>query len=340
MTTIAAKVVKFQLQPHPNADTLSIASIEGTGWQCIVKTEQFQNKNSTGIYIPIDAEVDTSVEAFTFLNDKAKNSKFRIRTIKLRGIVSQGLLIPNLFNGEVGQDFTSVLQVTRWEPEVPPQFAGDSIKCPELFWKYSSIENFKNYPNVLQTTDQVRVTEKIHGTNARFGLVMDNGAITYCVGSHNTNKKLDGKTVYNKISSSLDIENKLKTSNLSFASNLIVFGEIYGEGIQDLRYDAQKGLKFRIFDVLIDNTYQPWTVIETVANLLQVETVPVMYRGSFDLSTIQSLLNGETLLGGSNIREGVVVTTEPESWNPEIGRKIIKFISDDFLLRKGAKDGH
>ncbi len=108
-------------------------------------------------------------------------------------------------------------------------------------------------------------------------------------------------------------------------------------------YDCSKNQQhFRVFDVLIDHVYQPWSVIEKVAQALDVKTVPVLYRGLYNLGETLKLRDGKTTLGDDvnkrHVREGVVVTSEPEEYHPEVGRKIIKFISDDYLLRKGGTD--
>lgn len=344
MTEIRAKVVEFKLHPHPEADLLSIAIIEGTGWQCVVKTEDAA-ENRLGIYVPIDAEIDTTIPQFSFLAPKAKEGKFRIKTIRLRNRLSQGLLIPAPPGSKVGDDLTEQLNVTRWEPPIPPALAGDMVREPGNFQKYTSIENYKNFPNVFVAGDQVRITEKLHGTNCRFGFV-DEGlesGLSYIVGTHRTARAKDGNNLYSRVSRELQIEEKIAPLVTEYGAKqqFIVFGEIFGFGVQDLHYGCAKNKQeFRVFDVLIDHVYQPWEVIQRVAATLGVETVPLLHRGPYDLTQTLQMRDGATTLGGSHVREGVVVTSEPESVHPDVGRKVIKFISDDYLLRKGATDGH
>lgn len=345
MTDIKAKVVEFELHPHPEADTLSIAIIKGTGWQCVVRTDDVVGK-SLGVYIPIDAEVSVDVPQFSFLAAQAKRGKFRIKTIRLRNRLSQGLLIPAPENTKLGDDLTETLQITRWEPPVISALVGgDQIREPGNFQKYTSIENQKNFPNVFDSNDMVRVTEKLHGTNCRFGFVNDGleSGLSYIVGTHKTARDKDGHNIYSRISRELKIEEKLssivQTENPKI--HLIVFGEIFGFGVQDLHYGCGKNQQsFRIFDVLLDHRYQAWEKVEEVAAALGVDTVPLLYRGAFDAERLIQLRDGATTLGQGHVREGVVVTAEPETTHPEIGRKIIKYISDDYLLRKGATDGH
>ena len=167
--------------------------------------------------------------------------------------------------------------------------------------------------------------------------------MTYFVGTHKTARAKDGTNLYSEVSRNLRVEEKLQPLLKEFKpkQHLLVFGEIYGWNVQDLVYDCSKNQQhFRVFDVLIDHVYQPWSVIEKVAQALDVKTVPVLYRGPYNLGDTLRLRDGKTTLGEGHVREGVVVTSEPEEYHPEVGRKIIKFISDDYLLRKGGTDGH
>lgn len=346
MTDIKAKVVEFDLHKHPDPEVkfLSIAKIRGKGWQCVVKTSDMKDAKF-GIYIPIDAEVPTTHPMFAFLDKKGDGKPFRIKTIRLRQQLSQGLLLPAPPGAKLGDDLTVELGIARWEPTIPKHLSGDMIREPGNFQKYTSIENWKNFPDIFSEGDMVRITEKIHGTNCRFGFV-DEGKVegmSYFVGTHKTARNKDGNNLYSEISRSLKIEEKLQSLFKKFKpkQHFLIFGEIYGWNVQDLVYDCGKNQQhFRIFDILIDHVYQPWSVIENVATALEVDTVPVLYRGPYSGQIAMQLRDGKTTLGGGHVREGVVVTAEPESYHPEIGRKIIKLISDDYLLRKGGTDGH
>lgn len=344
MTDVRAKVVEFDLHKHPDPEVkfLSIAKIRGKGWQCVVKTTDMKDARY-GIYIPIDAEVPTTHPMFAFLDKKGDGKPFRIKTIRLRQQLSQGLLLPAPEGVKPGDDLTEQLGIARWEPTIPKHLAGDMVREPGNFQKYTSIENWKNFPDIFLEGDMVRITEKIHGTNCRFGFV-DDGKIdgmTYFVGTHKTARAKDGTNLYSEVSRNLQVEEKLQPLLKEFKpkQHFIVFGEIYGWNVQDLVYDCGKNQQqFRVFDVLIDHVYQPWSVIEKVASTLGVKTVPVLYRGRYNLGETLRLRDGKTTLREGHVREGVVVTAEPETFHPEIGRKIIKFISDEYLLRKGEKD--
>lgn len=343
MTEIKAKVVEFELQNHPNADLLSLALIKETGWQCVVRTEDMKDK-SLGIYIPIDGLVDTTKPEFKFLDKDGSGKPFRIKTIRLRQMLSQGLLIPAPENSAIEDDFTEALNVKRYEPTIPVQLSGDSIRTPEAFTKYTSIENVKNYPRLLVEGENVRVALKLHGTNARYGFINDGKVegLTYIVGSHNTAKDKDGSNVYSQISRQYDIENKLKliVDEIKPKYNFIAMGEIVGSKIQDLDYGCKAGeRKLYLFDVVLDGQYQPLEFVQDVAAKLGIETVPVLYRGPYSFEKVMEFRDGKDLIG-NHCREGVITTAEPESRDLRLGRRVLKFISDDYLLRKNATDSH
>lgn len=112
---------------HPNADTLSICTV--LGWQCIIKLDQFKENDLVG-YIMIDTVVPEKDE-FEFLRDK----KFRVRTIKLRGELSQGLVIP-LPEGKwkEGDDLTDIIGVKKYEKPDNNPIRETKPKRPTKFW--------------------------------------------------------------------------------------------------------------------------------------------------------------------------------------------------------------
>jgi RNA ligase (TIGR02306 family) len=352
MTDIKAKVVEFELNKHENADSLSIACIKDTGWQCIVRTVDFENVK-LGVYFPIDSELDINRPEFKFLDKNGKPA--RIKTIRLRGVLSQGLLLVAPEWAKLDDDLTEYYDVKRYEPPIPTSLRGGLVATPSNFKKYTSIDNAKNFKNMFEEGENVRVCEKLHGSSCRVSYI-HNGNYTgefndipvldFVLGSHNTARKLDDDNEYSKIVKKYDINIKLKpiVDKSGARINYIIFGELFGQGIQHLHYDCEKNeKKLRIFDIMIDDVYQPFEYIQKIASELGLETVPLLYRGPFNKEKILSLRDGLTTLGGKHIKEGVVVTAEPERYNSRIGRVILKYISDEYLInqgKKGATDGH
>jgi tRNA-binding EMAP/Myf-like protein len=112
-------VVIDSIEPHPNADTLSIATIYGGAYKCLVKNNDFL-PGDMAAWLPLDTDVDTSRSEFSFLVKKCrKNGKHRIKAMRLRGIFSQGLLLspPNDRRWSVGD---SVVEAYALEKYLPP----------------------------------------------------------------------------------------------------------------------------------------------------------------------------------------------------------------------------
>lgn len=349
MTEIKAKVVEFELQKHPNADLLSIAHIKDTGWQCVVKTDQFPSA-CVGVYLPIDSMVPTDREVFTFLDKKGNKEPFRIKTVRLRGALSQGLLMPAPEGSQVGDDLTEALGITKYEQQIPFNLKGKTVRSPGSFNKYDAAENWKNYPEVLVEGEQVRISEKIHGTLKRFGFVHDGQfsddgkpLLTFVVGSNSVAKDpVDMDNEYSKLASKLNLQAKLQTvldSGIVGTPNynFIIFGELYGYKIQNLYYGCQPYQReLALFDVMVDGDYQSWETLVKIAEMLGINTVPLLYRGPFSLERALQLREGDTVLGkGVHMREGVVITPEPERFDMSMGRVAIKMISDAYLEKQG-----
>jgi len=336
-TQIKVEVVKPVLEKHPNADSLSIAIIKG-GWRCIVRTDDFSN-GELGAYIPIDSIVPNTSD-FKFIWDRNGGKHGRIKTMKLRGIVSQGLLIVAKPEWVEGQDVTELLGITKYEPPENIALGGEQAPNVAGFDKYTDIQNIKNFVGVMKTNDEVVCTEKVHGTNFRVGII--NGE--FCVGSHNTVKIADGKNVYSAIAREYQLKEKLEKFIAEAPydiTSVILYGEIYGTGIQDLKYGEAKP-RVRFFDIKVNGVYESYREFLYDCDIIGVESMPVLYRGKFDFDKIIELTEGDTVVSDTKqMREGLVIRTVFEQFSEELcDRKVLKSISEKYLLRKKGTEYH
>jgi len=164
-------VVRIKLEPHPNADLLSIVRIGD--FQCVVRTEDWQD-GDLGIYIPPDSIVPETKE-FEFLGRHR-----RIKARKLRGEWSVGLLIPAPSGAEVGDDYMKKLGIVHYEPEIQGNFTtgGENVSPPPGFYPTYDILNFRKptFANRFIDGEEVVVTEKIHGcVNSHTRISMPDG---------------------------------------------------------------------------------------------------------------------------------------------------------------------
>ena len=113
-------------------------------------------------------------------------------------------------------------------------------------------------------------------------------------------------------------------------------GEVYGGSVQGLDYGIPKGkgLGFVAFDLMVDGEYLDWDDFKAKCDSFGVETVPVLYRGSFNMAKVKEIADGNTVTAGNHIREGTVVKPIKERVDPKIGRVVLKYIGTEYALSK------
>jgi len=212
----------------------------------------------------------------------------------------------------------------------------DADTDDELFPRYTDIENLRNYPDVFDEGEEVVATEKIHGTNCRVGIVKGG----WMAGSMRLRRKrpLDTDMHLNTywfpwtLPSVRDMLEKLNSRH----RQVVLFGEVYGPGIQKgFAYDSIGGRPgFRAFDLLVDGDYVDHDRFIRICDEFGVAYAPVLYKGPFSLDNIRQVSEGRTTVGDANIREGVVVRPSTERRHPKVGRLVMKYVSDSYLLDK------
>ncbi len=157
MSTHKCEVVKIELSEHPNADALSIVPV--FGWQCVVRTDEW-NDGDLGVYVPPDSVVPDTEEI-----KRLGGMSGRIRAIRLRQVVSMGLLLHAPDGAEEGDDLMEALGVTHYEPPLPMSSGGEAERGPAGFFPHYDVENYRNssYGSLISAGEDVVITEKIHG---------------------------------------------------------------------------------------------------------------------------------------------------------------------------------
>ncbi len=183
------------------------------------------------------------------------------------------------------------------------------------------IDALKNHKNWFDETDIVQVTEKIHGSNARFTFILDDekqplGPGKFYVGSHEQ-WKMDGPNVWWNVARQFPQIEEWCVQN----PGKVLYGEV-GPTQKGFRYGCDNGETFFFaFDVYDPNTNN-WT---WAGNEGFAPTVPVLYVGAYDFEKVKSLVDGKsTVPQAENIREGVVVRRLSDS------RKL-KLVSNVYL---------
>ena len=349
MSSFEVKVYKLEILTHPNADSLELAKVGD--YLSIVRKDLFKT-GDLAVYIPEASLVPEEILKEIGLDGKlAGSKKNRVRAMKLRGILSQGLIYPNKGWGE-GQDVTKELNITKWEPEIPAKLAGEVNSWDGKF--SFDVENIKKYPSVFANGEDVIITEKIHGSCMLVALVptdkrkddMIDGKFVVI------SKGLGAQGLYFKDTEKNNENSYVKTAResglLKQISDYFSFVEseddkeflFVGElvGVQDMKYGVTGGaLTFRLFGLRVNGDWIDWDILESVAIHVGMPMVPVLYRGPFSKEALDLHTNGKESVTGQemHIREGVVVYPAKERYSAEMhGRTMLKSVSEAYLLRK------
>lgn len=325
------------LDPIPDADAIEKATV--LGWQLVVKKDDFQVGDLV-VYCEIDSLMPAKPE-FEFL----KPRNMRIRTVRLRGQISQGIcfplsILPPDFEPVEDADCTEVLGITKYEPPIPACLSG--------------IMKGK-FPSFIPKTDETRVQvlqkvlDKYQGEPCYITEKIDGSSVTYYlkdnefgVCSRNLELLEDSQNSFWKVARQLDVENKLR----SYGKNMAIQGELFGEGIQDnkLKIRGQTVRFFNVFD--IDRfeylNFEKFTAFFEQLDLPVVPMVALDYKLENDIEAIIKMATIKSALHKDVWAEGIVIRPYTErlelllsNENFNTGRVSFKAINPEFLLKYG-----
>lgn len=356
MSTFSVKVHAVEVLPHPNADKLELARIGA--YLCVIPKDVYTSGDLVA-YIPEQAIVPLTLQQELGVEGKlAGSDKNRVKAVKLRGILSQGLVLKARDGWTRGQDVTAELGITKWEPPIPPNFAGEVANIGERNTATYDIENFKNFPDLFEDGEEVVFTEKIHGTCTQITLLPKGREIEgkrLWAGSKGLGARgLMMRETENNLRSNayvramidLGIGQKLLDLFGNLDIPVILLGETYGKGVQDLHY-GETSIAFRAFDIILgdrgNQTFLDHDSLDAALEKMGIERVPVLYRGPFSREAMDAHVSGKTIAGnGAHIREGIVIRPIKERKHSDInpcgGRVQLKYVSGDYLTRKGGTE--
>jgi len=294
MATHRVDVVRIsRIEPHPNADRLEIAFL--FDWPVIVSKGRYQ-AGELVIYCPVNSVLSSNLEGRLFPPEsKIKLSKSRVRAIKIRGYVSQGMIIDPIDVSDAvtpedlteGNNVAEILDITKYEPPVEetPGLLKLQKKKPkpdlQAFKKYTDVEHGKYYSQELTEGEEVVITQKIHGTSFRAGWFKTEANVwwqkifkffgllpewTFAWGSRNVQiqAKLSKKHVGCRIEAQGvnfdDVYTKIvKQYDLKnrLPKGVAIYGEIAGDGIQKgYMYGCNAGEhKLYLYDIMVDGRW-------------------------------------------------------------------------------------
>ena len=339
MRKLATIRVIDELNPIEGADAIECAVVGG--WKVVVKKGEF-TVGDLAVYLEIDSWVPT--ELAPFLSKGKEPREFegikgeRLRTVKLRGQISQGLLLPleptcaniasELFDG---LDVSFPLNIVKWERPMNAQLAGMARgNFPSLIPKTDQerVQNIKKeIAAAAEAGAMFEITEKLEGSSMTCYLI--DGVFGVC--SRNLDlKETEGNTFW-EVARREGIEEKMRAISESANNwNFAIQGELIGPGIQGNIYNLSKP-EFYVFDVydILDGEYLfPFNRVRLIERM-GLNHVPVIHPAWPMTSTIEGLLEaaeGQTaLLTSNHEREGIV-------FKEVRGGMTFKAISNKYLL--------
>lgn len=334
--------------PIEGADTIEKVKIKE--WWCVAKKGEFKVGDMC-VYFEIDSLLPVSNPSFEFLAKGNKTKKmniegveyvgYRLRTIKLRGQISQGLALPLSMlavavgdeNLAEGDDLSGRLSVVKYEPPVPAELSGKIRGNFPPFIPKTDEERVQNLAGIVEKHrgDMFYVTEKLDGTSATF--YKKDGVLGVC--SRNLDLlETEGNTHW-RIARELKLEEILP-------DGFSIQGEIIGHGIQQnpLNGVGQKFFAFNVYNIDA-NKYLDFRDFEFFCKKIGIEIVPIVEREFIldgDVTTLLKLAEGYSMLNPQCLREGLVFRPHIEQVE-DIGtngkmRLSFKAISNQYLLNE------
>ena len=321
LSTHKVEVLRLgKIGKHPNADNLSITTIF-SGYPCIIRTGDFRPGDLVA-YVPPDSLVDTARPEFAFLAKDAKaDGKARIRARKLRGIPSMGLLLPAPAGAIEGWDVATYFGVEHYEPPLRCHMGGEESPPPPGYRPGYDVDTLRRYADVFLPGELVWVTEKIHGTCARFCF---SGGEVYA-GSRRVWWKPNAANVWwQALAKHPEVEQFIRAH-----PDVTVYAEVYGQ-VQNLRYGISDGARIVVFDLLCDGRWLDPEPARIVGSGLP--WVPWIGTFPFNLDEILARADGPSYMPYANHhREGIVVKPLHERTNQVIGRVQLKAVGQTYM---------
>ena len=335
MTRKLATIRKIDaLTPIDGADAIECATVGG--WKVVVKKGEY-TVGDLAVYCEIDSWIPT--ELAPFLSKGKEPREFegikgeRLRTIKLRGQLSQGLLlnldhaIPWTNSYQLDEDVSEVLGIVKWERPMNAQLAGMARgNFPSLIPKTDQerVQNLiKEVNGAIEQRMRFEVTEKLEGSSMTVYLI--DGEFGVC--SRNLDlKETEGNTFW-QVARRDNIEQKMRDEtdeNWQFA----IQGELIGPGIQGNIYKLSAP-EFRVFDVydITNGCYLNPAVRRTLIENMGLNHVPVLttFMRLLPVQDLLTLAESKSALNNKVEREGIV-------FKEENGGMSFKAISNAYLL--------
>lgn len=334
MRSLASVKVISEILPIEGKDKIGLATVDG--WRVIVQKDQFEVGGKC-VYCEIDSVLPEKPE-FEFLRSK----NFRIKTMKMAGVISQGICFPMSVlpagNYSANQDVTSIIGVKQYEAtmdvEMQKEVKVSKYKFIRWLMRFDWYRQFvykhdhragKGFPSFIQKTDEIRiqnmpfllqdkskfvVTEKIDGQSGTFALTQKKTLFgkkfEYIVCSRNLRLFSKDNSSYWKVSDKYDIESVLK-SIIGDNEWVAIQGECVAPNVQGNKYGVSEADLY-VFNVIYPNGRMGTVNASELCREEGLKFVPIVCSCTLPdtVDEILAFAHGQSALGNT-IREGIVV---------------------------------
>ncbi len=363
MRKLASLVEIASCDPIPDTERLSVATMVGKGWRVVTGRDEFK-PGDLAVYFEIDSYLPPDDERYAFLRERCLKrfvSKgggvlregIRIKTAKLRGVISQGLLMPaakfpEAAGMEVGADLTALLKVDHYDEvkEMLQPAMGNPLNAEAMgdfpsFIPKSDEERLQGLADFFTTMKGRRfeVTAKDDGTSATvfFSPTIDE-ANPFGVCSRNLRLKrpedATAASAFWQVVLKYGLEEKLRQFHAETGREIALQGELVGPGINADRdrYPDFEFHVFRIWDITAQSFMPPGERVRFCADraIPHVQVLEADFPFFDRLATMDEALayaEGKTSRG--NEREGIVMKA-----SDGIDDTHFKVVSNRYLLKQ------
>lgn len=360
MSTFGVTVERIgQIKPAQNADRLELATLEGKDYEFVVGKGSF-SPGELVVYFPVDSELPAPlIEALeltgklahgTIPTDGTPRPQNRVKTIKLRGNLSQGVVakfavvqgfLKNALSEiGVGMNLAHQLGVTKYEPPVVPSKGGNLVPLPELVSVYD-IESAQNYTDLVERLmdEPVLITEKLEGAHWAATLYNDMRLVVsqrrYAI------DPIPGGAVHDwwKVLYAQGLDRLLASLQTALKPKqcVTIRGEIVGPGVQGNYYGLSDHRVYP-FEIEVDGAPIDAREFLRLSEAFNFATVPIIWleyplTDWLDGDSLKDASTDISVVNPKKLREGIVIRPMAEQRDEQLGRVILKVRSPEYLAK-------
>jgi RNA ligase (TIGR02306 family) len=347
MSTFAVTVERIgDVWPHPNADRLELARLASMSYQFVIAKGAYRPGDAV-VYFPVDSVLPAALaERLGLAGKLAGSGKDRVKTVRLRGEISQGVvasldvLPPSGRAPAAGDDVTAALGVTKYEPPPVTTEGGELVPLPPLVSVYDieGVERFQAVVEAHLLDAPVAITEKLEGSH--FAASIDAaGEVAVCQRRYRIRPVEGVEHTWHALARDSGVLAALPglARELGGPQSVTVRGEIIGPGVQGNHYRLP-ARRLVAFEIEADGSPVDAPTFFSLCERFGLAHAPVLARGE----TLRTWLGGRTVAQASDgpsaldprvPREGVVVRPLREVRDATFGRVILKQRSPAYLAK-------